>query len=262
MGIALRQGRIFAESDRDRVVAVISENMARRLWPGRDPIGQRIRHGGEEASPIQIVGVVGDIRNSALDKEPGFVVYQPYWQHQPLAMSLAVRTAAELRSIAAGVRSEIRQLEPEMPVPGMRTMEQAVAESVSRRHFQMLLLGIFAAVALLLAAVGIYGVMSYSVSQRRHEIGIRLALGAERRDIFKLVVGQGAMLALIGVGIGLAAALVLTRLMSSLLFSVSATDPLTFASIAVSLTAVALLACYLPARRATKVDPMVALRYE
>ncbi len=203
-----------------------------------------------------------NIRNSVLDKEPGFVVYQPYWQHQLLAMSLVVRTAADPRSIAAVMRQEIRQLEPEMPLPEMRTMQQVVSESVSRRRFQMHLLLIFAGVALVLAAVGIYGVISYAVSQRTHEIGIRMALGAERRDVVKLVVGQGMILALVGVTLGVGAAFALTRLMSSLLFGVGATDPVTFVIASLLLVGVAFVACYLPARQAAKVDPMVALRYE
>jgi putative ABC transport system permease protein len=177
-------------------------------------------------------------------------------------MTLVVRADGNPAALSGAIRSEVLAIDKEQPVSRIRPLEQVVSESVAKQRFLMLLLGIFASVALVLAAVGLYGVMSYSVNQRTHEIGIRAALGAQRKDVLKLVVGQGMVLALTGAGLGLAASFALTRLMASLLFGVSATDPLTFAGIALLLTIVALLACYIPARRAMKVDPMIALRYE
>ena len=177
-------------------------------------------------------------------------------------MSIVVRTGSNPLNLVAAMKSQIQEIDKDLPIADVKTMRQLLSESVSGRRFNMLLLTVFAAVALVLAAVGIYGVMSYSVSQRTHEIGIRMALGAQTSDVLKLVVGEGMLLALAGVAVGLVASLFLTRLMSSLLFGVSATDPLTFALISVMLTGVALAASLVPARRATKVDPMVALRYE
>ncbi len=263
LGIPLRQGRIFDESDRQRLVAVLSEKIARRLWPGEDPIGKRFREGDEKEPPIQVVGVVGDIRGSELEKDSSSAMYFPYWQGDRgdlAGMALMVRTDVDSQSMAGVLRAEIRKLDAEAPIAEMKTMERVVSESVSRRRFQMFLLSIFAGVAALLAAVGIYGVVSHSVTERTNEIGIRLALGAARRDVFGLVLKRGMIPALGGVAIGLVAAFALTRLMSSLLFSVSATDPITFAAIAALLIGAALLACCVPARRATKVDPMIALR--
>ncbi|HEX3231043.1 MAG TPA: ABC transporter permease, partial [Pyrinomonadaceae bacterium] len=261
MGIRLMQGRLFDESDRKRSVAVLSEKIARRLWPGEDPIGKRIRE-GDSTPPTEVVGVVGDVRGSALEKDPSSAMYLPYWQGDLLdlsGMALMVRTDVDSQSMAGALREEIRKLDAETPIAEMKTMERVVSESVSRRRFQMFLISIFAGVALLLAAVGIYGVVSHSVTERTNEIGIRLALGAERRDVFRLVLKQGLIPALTGVSIGLVAAFVLSRLIRSLLFGVSATDPATLLVIATTLTIVALLACWIPARRATKVDPMIAL---
>ncbi len=260
--IPLRQGRIFEESDRQRPVAVLSEKIARRLWPGEDPIGKRFRE-GDSKPPTQVVGVVSDIRGSALEKDPSSTMYLPYWQGDDgdlAGMALIVRTDVESQSMAGVLRAEIRKLDAEAPIAEMKTMERVVSESVSRRRFQVFLLSIFAGVAALLAAVGIYGVVSHSVTERTNEIGVRLALGAARRDVFGLVLKWGMIPALSGVAIGLVAALALTRVMASLLFGVSATDAVTFVLVSLLLAAIALLACYLPARRAMKVDPMVALR--
>jgi putative ABC transport system permease protein len=188
-----------------------------------------------------------------------------YWTHPELAhssMTIVVRTEGEPLSLAPAAQREIQAIDPDQPVADVRTMEQLIATSVARARFNALLLALFAALALILASVGIYGVMAYAVVQRTREIGIRIALGAQSRDVLKMIVGQGMMLTLIGVGLGLVGAFALTRLMSSLLFGVSATDPLTFAVVSFLLSAVAFLACYIPARRATRVDPMVALRYE
>jgi len=264
MEIPLRQGRVFDESDRKQAVAILSEKIARRLWPDEDPIGRRIRD-GDSNPPAQVIGVVGDVRGSALEAEPSAAMYLPYWQGD-LAdlsdMAVTVRTDVDSQSIAGILRDEIRKLDAETPVAEMRTMERVVSESVSRRRFQMFLLSVFAGVALLLAAIGIYGVVSHSVTERTNEIGIRLALGAERRDVLRLVLKQGMTPALIGLCIGLVTALASTRLIRSLLFGVSATDPVTLVVIAAALAIVALLACWIPARRATQVDPMMALRYQ
>jgi putative ABC transport system permease protein len=267
MGIQLLQGREISGQDKadSPAVAVISETMARRYWPGEDPIGKRISPGKPESPDdwITIIGVVKDVRQFELEANPKPQMYLSYEQagfFEP--NDLVVSTNADPLSMAAMVRNAVWEIDKDQPVSKIRTMEDIISESVARQRFSMLLLGIFAILALVLAAVGIYGVMSYSVAQRAHEIGLRMALGAQRSDVLKLVVGQGLKLVLIGVAIGLAAAFTLTRVMSSLLFGVSATDPITFITISLVLISVAVLASYIPARRATKVDPMVALRYE
>jgi putative ABC transport system permease protein len=267
MGIELLQGREFGEQNRggSHVVVVISETMARRLWPGEDPIGKRITPGTPDNPDdwCEIIGVVKDVRQFQLDADPKPQMYFTYEQAGFFAPNhLVVRTDVEPQSLAATVRGTVWGIDKDQPVSNISTMEDILSESVARQRFSTLLLGIFAAVALVLAAVGIYGVMSYSVAQRTREIGIRMALGAQSSDVLELVIGHGMRLALVGVTVGLIGAFVLTRLMQSLLFGVSATDPVTFAVIALLLTGVALLACYLPARRAVKVDQMIALRYE
>jgi putative ABC transport system permease protein len=267
MDIQLLQGRQFNEQDRADApgVVVISETMARSLWAGEDPIGKRLKVGAL-SSPTQwltIVGVVKDVRQFQLNAEPKPQMYMPYEQPTFFVPShLVIRTNVEPLSLASAVRGAVWGIDKDQPVSNISTMEDVLSESVARQRFSMLLLAIFAAVALVLAAVGLYGVMSYSVAQRTHEIGIRMALGAQRSDVLKMVVGQGLKLVLIGVVLGLVASFVLTRVMTSLLYGVSATDPTTFLSISLVLISVAMLASYLPARRATKVDPMIALRYE
>jgi predicted permease len=265
MEIPLLKGRAFTERDTKDAprVAIISESLARRHFPDEDPIGKRmdISKGGF-GTWREIVGVVGDVKHYGLDSQTTVQIYEPYLQVTYPSMNLTVRTTGDPREIAAAIRSQVAAMDKDQPVANIRTMDRIVSDSVGRQRFAALLLALFAGVALILAAVGIYGVMSYYVEQRTHEIGIRMALGAERRDLLKLVVGKGMLLALIGVMIGLAAAFALTRLMSNLLFDVSATDKVTFAATAVLLTSVALLACWIPARRATKVDPIVALRSE
>jgi putative ABC transport system permease protein len=206
--------------------------------------------------------VVGEVRHERLDLQTRKTVYVPYQQVTDRRMTLTARTSTDPSGLAAAVRARVKEIDPDQPVTDVRPMTEVIARSVWQPRLYAILFGVFAAVALVLATVGIYGVMSYAVSQRTHEIGIRMALGAQARDVLKMMLGQGLLLALVGVVIGLAAAFALTRLMATLLYSVSATDPTTFAAIALLLMGVALLACYIPARRATRVDPMTALRYE
>jgi predicted permease len=269
MGIQFLLGREFSEQDRvdAPAVAVISETMARRYWPGEDPLGKRFTPGNPTSTDpddwLTVIGVVKDVRQFELVADPKPQMYLSYVQAGFFApRNLIVSTNVEPLSLAATVRQAVWAIDKDQPVSNISTMEDVLSESIARQRFSMLLLGIFAALALVLAAVGIYGVMSYSVAQRTHEIGLRMALGAQPRDVLKLVVGGGLKLVLIGVAIGLVAAFILTRVMSSLLFNVSATDPTTFITISLVLICVAVLASYIPARRATKVDPMIALRYE
>ena len=265
MQIPLKRGRLY--SDREaaemRHVVVVNEAFARKNFPGEDPLGKRvIINMKDDNQPCEIIGIVGDTKHMTLDAE-----LQPisYWPHPELAysgMTFAIRTKGEATAVAAAAREVIRNLDPEQPVADVRTMDSLIGKSVARQRFNTLLLTIFAGVAALLAAVGIYGVMAFSVAQRTHEIGVRMALGAQKRDVLRLVIKRGMTLALSGVAIGVIASLALTRLMTTLLFDVGATDPLTFVGVPLLLALIALLACYLPARRAAKVDPMVALRYE
>jgi putative ABC transport system permease protein len=267
MGILLLQGRVFTERDRAEFkgVVIITETTARRLWPGEDPIGKRIAGWSTEPARkwVEIVGVVKDVRQFGLALDPKLQIYLPYDQAGFFApRALIVRTEVEPLSLAGTVRKTVWEIDKDQPVSDISSMEEVVSESVARQRFSMLLLGVFAGLALLLAVVGIYGVMSYSVAQRTREIGIRMALGAQRSDVLKMTVVQGLPFVCAGVVIGLAAAFVLTRVMSSLLFGVSPTDPLTFIAISLMLMLVAVLASYIPAFRATKIDPMFALRCE
>ncbi|MFY9611385.1 MAG: ABC transporter permease [Blastocatellia bacterium] len=268
MGIDLVAGRGFNDMDRAQSakVAIVSQGLARRYWTDEDPIGKRIRLGGDPQEPWRtIVGIVGDIKQTGLDGEATREYYIPYKQDtwgMTYDLTVVMRTASEPLSLVGAAQEQVRAIDGELPVHHIHTLAQLRAQSSAPRRFLMLLLTSFGGVALLLAAVGIYGVISYGVSRRTHEIGIRLALGAQVTDVLKLVFRQGLTLILIGIGTGLAGAWALTRVMSSLLFDVTATDPATFVAISVLLAAVATLACYVPARRATKVDPMVALRYE
>jgi putative ABC transport system permease protein len=269
LGIRLVRGRDFTAHDdlRGRPVVIINEALARRFFPNQDPIGRRIRPrasiGPGEAEMRDIVGVVSDIKHRSLATDAQPEVYVPYAQ-LPISnsMMLLLRTETDPHSLVSAARAEVHALDKDLPIYEVRTLDQYFSEAVAHPRFNGLLLTVFACVALILTTIGLFGVMSYSVTQRTHEIGIRTALGAQSRDVLKLVVKQGMTLALIGVAIGLITSLALTRLMKSLLFGVGATDPATFVSVALLLTCVALLACYVPARRATKVDPMIALRCE
>ncbi|HEV8482925.1 MAG TPA: ABC transporter permease [Blastocatellia bacterium] len=261
MGIPILQGRDFTERDgSESTNIIISDAMARRLWPNEDALEKRIRPGTNNPW-MTIVGVVGDVRNS-LDQEPRPTIYFSAAQLGSNAMTVVLRTVGNPEGMSAAVRNEIKTLDSKLPIYNIRTMSAIYDDATGQPRFQAALLGLFAVVALVLAAVGIYGVMSYLVTEREREIGIRMALGAEAGDVLKLVVGQGMKLAIVGVLIGLGGALALTRLMQTLLFGVNPTDPPTFIAITLLLTVVALLACWLPARRAAKVDPMIALRYE
>jgi predicted permease len=262
MRIPLRAGREFSEHDRSesRKVIIVNETMARRLWPDRDAVNQIAMIGREE---WQVVGVVGDVRHSALEEASGLEMYFPMaQQHDWGSMDLVVRASVPLQPLVPGVRGALRSLDPDLPNSDFQPLEEVVDRAVSPRRFVTVLLGGFSFLALILACLGIYGVISYSVSQRTNELGIRLALGASLSAILRLIITEGVQLVLVGLVAGLVAAFALTRLLSSLLFGISTTDPLTFLGIAALLMVIALLACYIPARRATKVDPMIALRYE
>jgi predicted permease len=264
MGIPLRRGRFFNEQDdmTKPCVVLVDEFMAEQLWPGQDPIGKRI-HIVELKSgdPWQtVVGVVGRVKQDSLDSEPRIAFYLPQTQFPTRAMTVALRAGSDPAGLVGAVKSELRSLDADLPMYYVRTMRQRVGESLARRRFSILLLGVFASVALALATIGIYGVMAYLVNQGTREIGIRMALGATQHDILGLVVRQGMTLALSGVSIGLMVALLLTRLIRGLLFGVQATDPLTFVGISALLAVIALLASYIPAQRAARIDPMVSLR--
>jgi putative ABC transport system permease protein len=266
MRIPIIRGRFFDDRDtmESQPVAIIDETMARKYWPDEDPMGKRITFQSRDNKPIwrEIVGVVGHVKHKGLEGESRVQYYMPHSQTQNAFMSLVVRASGDPTSLTGAVRGAISGLDKDLPVFRVKTMEQFVSESMAQRRFAMALVGIFAAVALALACVGLYGVLSYSITQRLREIGIRMALGASGADVLRLVVGQGMLLALAGVALGSVAAFLLTRVMANLLFAVTAGDPLTFVTIAALLTLVALVACFAPARRATKVDPIVALRYE
>jgi len=268
MGIQLMEGRVFEEG-RDRedspCVVVVGESVARKYWPGENVLGKRLTPGRPDSSEdwCQVVGVVKDVRQRELSSEPNPLMYLTYAQAGFFAPRyLVVKTEGDPVALAGTVRKSVWEVDRDQPVSNVNTMESVLSESIARQRFSTLLFGVFAGVALVLAAVGIYGVMSYSMAQRTREIGIRMALGAQKRDVLKLAVGQGLILVGVGVALGLALALALSRLMTSLLYGISATDPLTLVTISLVLVAVALLASYIPARRATKVDPLIALRYE
>jgi putative ABC transport system permease protein len=283
IGARRKEGRLFEKGDDQQSVqvAIVNESFAKKFFAGENPIGKSIRMlpplelipkealadaNGRLAPLRTIVGVIGDMKDSSLNAPAEPTVFAPYAQYKDegfnSSMTLAVRTTGEPSAMAAAVRDVVHSLKPEQPVANVATMDDVVAKSLSQARFSMMLLGIFAGLALVLSAVGIYGVMAYVVAKRTREMGIRLAMGAQTGDLLRLVMRQGGRLAGVGVALGIAAAFGMMRLMSSMLYGVSAEDPLTFAGVAIFLMAVALAACYLPARRATRVDPMIALRYE
>jgi putative ABC transport system permease protein len=265
MRIPLLKGRSFRDSDLGGSpnVAVVNDALARNVFPGQDPIGKQITNFGPDNLTLQVIGVVGNVRHVGLDADPQSEIYQLLGQAQWPSMFVAIRSAtSDPTSVTSEAQNAVWSVNKDVPLANVRTMQDVISDSVQRRKFSMLLLSIFAGVAMLLAAIGLYGVMSYSVAQRTHEIGIRMALGARRPDVLTLVVKQGMALALVGIAAGTVLSLAMTRLISGMLFGISATDPLTFVAVGAILGTVAFLANYLPARRASKVDPMVALRYE
>jgi putative ABC transport system permease protein len=265
LGVPLVRGRFFDRRDGFDApkVVIVNESFVNRFLPGEDPLGKYLIIDFGEPFKAEIVGVVGGVRHRSLAQPaPSEEMYVSVLQAPMWGTNLVVRAAGDPAQLTAAIRGEVQSLDKDLPVYNVKTMEQHVSESASQPRFRTLLLGLFACVALLLASIGIYGVISYSVTQRTHEIGLRVALGAQRGDVLRLVVWQGMRLALVGILVGVAGAFLVTRVMSSFLFGVSATDPLTFAGVSLLLAVVSFLACYLPARRATKVDPMVALRYE
>jgi putative ABC transport system permease protein len=268
LGIPFIKGRDFDSRDQQKSpqVIIVSETFVRRHFPGEEVIGKKIKPGistvGEETPWREIVGVVADVRNRALNMEPRAVYYVPQTQVPFNQMIMVVKTTGDPHSLISAASKEVAAIDADLPVFGVKTMEEYISSSVSTPRFNTTLLSIFAAVALILTVVGLYGVMSYSVAQRTNEIGIRLALGAQTRDVLKLILSQGLRLILLGLGIGLLGAFALMKIISGLLFGVTTKDPLTFAAAAVVLSFVALFACYVPARRATRVDPLEALRYE
>jgi putative ABC transport system permease protein len=243
-------------------VILVNETFAKRYLPGQQPVGQRLHLGSNDKETQEIIGVVADVKNDDLEDLVDPTSYLPYSQNANRTMNLVIRGTQDPTRLVAAVRSEVRALDPSLPVSNVKTVSQMIGERISPKRLMTYILAVFALTALLLASVGLYGVMSYAVAQRTREIGIRMALGARAADVMKLVLRNGMSLALIGVAIGLAGAFALTRLLASLLFQVTPTDWVTFVGVAMSLIIVALLACYIPARRATKVDPLVALRYE
>ena len=264
--VPLLAGRNFAESDADKAqpVVLIDQTTQRRYWPDEDPLGKQLRIGpaNQQNRWLTIVGIVGDIKSDGFDAPTAPHIYLPVRQNPGYASVIYLRSAGNPESLGEAIRHEVQSLDPNIPVFSVRTMDEVIARSMAERRFALQLLGVFATVAMLLAAIGIYGVMAYSFSQRTHEIGVRIALGAQRMDILRLAVGEGMRLVVIGLAAGLFGAAILTRFARTMLFDVSPADPITFAAISGILAGVAFLACYIPARRATRVDPLIALREE
>ena len=270
LGVPLLQGRLFTQADNEKApaVVVINATMVHTFFPNENPLGKRLQLGAlpeQEVPTMEIVGVVGDVR-PGLGIDPQAEMYLPYRQADLVLpvfqLSLVMRTAGDPVLQTSALRSALAQIDPNQPLVKVRTMEENMATTVAQPRFRAWLIGIFAMLALVLAGVGVYGVMSYAVTQRTSEIGLRVTMGAQPQDVFHIIVGEGLRLSLLGVGIGLVTALALTRLLQSFLFGISAYDPLTFVGVSVLLTLVALAASFFPARRATRVDPLVALRYE
>jgi putative ABC transport system permease protein len=262
IGMSLRRGRDFTSGDNEQApgVVIVNETFARRFFPNQEVIGQRIMRSGREDKPMEVVGVVGDVKDTDLDRIPMPGFYVPYAQDPWPGMGVVMRATAEPASLAAAARDEVMKIDPAQPVSNIKTVERWVHERTSPKRIITAMMSVFAGIALLLAAVGLYAVMAYAVSQRAREIGIRMALGARPLDILRLATGQGLKLTLAGLALGTAGAVALTRVMSPILYGVTATDPLTFILISLALAGAALMACLIPARRATKVDPMIALR--
>jgi len=260
MNIAVRSGRVFEESDRERGVAVLSQKAAKLLWPGEpNPVGRHFM--GEDDKVKTLVGIVADVRG-VLHRDPPPTAYYPYWQLVPDRVSLVFRTTGDPHTAAGAIRATLRGEDAQLPIQAIRTMEEVVDGSVAQRRFQLTLMGVFAASALLVAVLGIYGVVSYSVARRRNEIGIRMALGAQRSRLLGLVIRQGMSPVVVGLAAGVSVAIFLGRAIRGLLFGVQPTDPLTIAGVTVALLVVGALACLIPARRAIGTDAVAALRFE
>jgi len=261
--IPVLQGRAFTDADNPSAsrVIIINEALARRYWPNQAVVGKRLTVGFEK-EPREIIGVVGNVKQRSLMVDARSSMYLPLLQRPTGGMTVIVRTSGDPAALAAIARAQVHAIDPTIPVTKVRTMDEIFSASVEQQRFSMLLVGLFGGLAVVLAAIGIYGVMGYTVTQRKHEIAVRMALGAQTNQVLKLVLKDGLLLGSVGVGIGLIAAFALTRLMRSLLFEVRPTDLQTFVAVSVGLIVVALVACLVPALRATKVDPLVALRYE
>jgi predicted permease len=262
MGIPLKMGRLLDQRDKDRPTAVISEQAAQYLWPNQNPLGKHLRGAGPQSPSLEVVGVVGEVRASGLEQNPPMMVYEHYWRMQPIGMSFVVRTQANAASVAGAIRSTFASADPEMAIAQPTTMEQILEESVATRKFHMCLAVAFAISALLVASLGVYGVISFTVARRTPEIGIRMALGAHGRQLLAMVLLQGMRPVLAGLAAGIACALLVSRLIANQLFGVTWWDPLTISGVAALLLIVATSACLMPARRAARVDPLVALRFE
>jgi putative ABC transport system permease protein len=266
MGIALLRGRNFAQEDSISAprVTLISEAFAQHYFPNQNPVGKRLVFAfpPHEGIPREIVGVVGDVRDIALHEEPGAMMYVPFAQAPFWGADIVAKTTLNASSVAAAIRRDVAAIDKDLPVSNVTSMAESISDSVAQPRFRTMLLGLFGVLTLVLAAAGIFGVISYSVSYRTHEIGIRMALGATRESVLWLILSQSAKLLLLGLAVGIPVALVLTRLLSNLLFGVRPADPITFAGVAILLALVAMAASYVPTRRAMRVDPMVALRHE
>src|SRR5208282_2021325 len=267
MGIPLLYGRYFTEQDAPKSthVLIVSESLAKKYWPGQDPLGKRLKWGPPESTDpwLTVVGVVGDVKQGPLETAADAHTYEPYAQlGAPLSLRVAVRGQADPAGLAVDVRAAVWSLDRQLALGSVRTMDQIISRSTASRRFVMTLLGSFAALALVLAAIGIYAVLAYSVTRRTHELGVRMALGARSADVLRLVLGHGLRVTAIGIALGVIGALGLTRFLQSLLYEVQPTDPATFAVVLLLMASVSFAASYLPARRAMRVDPMVALRYE
>jgi putative ABC transport system permease protein len=267
LGVPLLHGRYFTEQDgpKSTHVLIVSESLAKKYWPGQDALGKRLKWGPRESNDpwLTIVGIVGDVKQGAIDAATVPHTYEPYAQlGSSISLRVAVRGEGDPANLAANLRAAVWGLDRQLALGSVRTMSEVINRSTASRRFNLALLGSFAALALVLAAIGIYGVLAFSVARRTHEIGVRMALGARRGDVVRLVLGQGLRVTGIGIAVGVVGAFGLTRFLHSLLYEVRPTDPPTFLAVLVLLGAVALAASYIPALRATRVDPMVALRYE
>jgi putative ABC transport system permease protein len=270
LGVPLVRGRFFDARDEERAppVVIVNDALANKYFAGVDPVGRRLKVGGPERpigpdnSWMTVVGVVGDVKYSGLDAAPEPTYYMPYRQNTWRGQHVVMRASTDPRTLANGVREIVRALDRNIPVTAMKTMDELMVASTAPPRFRTVLVTVFALVGLLLAAIGIYGVMAYAVAERTHELGVRIALGANRASVLRLVLGEAFVLAAAGIALGLAGAFATTRLIQSLLFGVTSTDAVTFAAISATLAVTALVASYIPGRRATRVDPMIALRYE